>query len=258
VTDPVWKGLSRWSRSAAKHLFDRACVLVSLPLTAPLMIAVAVAVRITSRGPILFLQERMGRHGKPFTIIKFRTMVHVRHRAHKPITTSGNQRFTAIGPFLRRWKLDELPQLLNVLLGQMSLVGPRPKMREHVVSDLPCRPGITGMATSVFACEEAILARIPANRLEEFYHSVILPAKRQLDAEYMLKATFHSDLQLILKSVFRRWDSSALDGFITAATINIEDAKLQSKTPVYQRPILRKPVPAGTTRPASVEQVSAL
>jgi len=254
--DPAWKRLSPWSRSTAKRLFDCGCVFVTLPVLVPLMLGIAAAVRLTSRGPVLFLQERMGRHGKPFTILKFRTMIHVVNSAHRPITTLDNQRFTLIGPFLRRWKLDELPQLINVLLGHMSLVGPRPKMREHVVFDLPCRPGITGMATNIFACEETILSRVPAKRLDAFYHAVILPAKRQLDAEYMSQATFFSDLQLIVKSVFRRWDSSALDGIILAS-INFEKEILQSKAPDMHKTIADRPIPAGVVQTASVEQVSA-
>lgn len=257
IFDPVWKRLSPWSRSTAKRLFDCLCVLASLPVIAPLLLVIAAAVRLTSRGPVLFLQERMGRHGKAFTIIKFRTMVHVANRAHNPITTSDNQRFTSIGQLLRRSKLDELPQLINVLLGHMSLVGPRPKMREHVVFDLPCRPGITGMATTVFACEESILTRIPANRLDAFYHAVVLPAKRKLDAEYMSKATFVTDLHLIVRSILRRWNTSALDGFIVAATIQIENEMIQAKASDTQRIVARRPIPAPAAHPAGVEQVSA-
>jgi lipopolysaccharide/colanic/teichoic acid biosynthesis glycosyltransferase len=109
----VWKGMSPWSGSAAKRIFDCACVLLSLPVFLPLMLVIGVVVRLTSRGPILFLQERVGRYGRSFTILKFRTMVHFEDSAHHPITTSDNQRFTPVGPFLRRWKLDELPQLVT-------------------------------------------------------------------------------------------------------------------------------------------------
>lgn len=255
--EPLWNRLDPWSRSTAKRLFDCGCVLVSLPVLVPLMLAIGAAVRLTSRGPVFFLQERMGRHGRPFTILKFRTMLHVVNSAHRPITTSDNQRFTPIGPLLRRWKLDELPQLINVLLGHMSMVGPRPKMREHVVFDLPCRPGITGMATSVFACEETILSRVPSNRLDAFYHAVVLPAKRQLDAEYMAQATFLSDLRLIIQSVLRRWDTSALDGFILAATMDIENEMLQSKAPEIHRTIAHRTIPVNAAQPAGIEQVSA-
>ena len=130
---PVWKRLSPWSRSTLKRFFDCACVLLALPVLVPLLLTIGAAVRVTSLGPVLFRQKRVGRHGQPFTILKFRTMIHVADRPHHPITTSDNQQFTPVGPFLRRWKLDELPQLANVLLGHMSLVGPRPKLPEHVV-----------------------------------------------------------------------------------------------------------------------------
>ncbi len=206
-----WKGLSPWSRSAAKRLFDCASVLLALPVLLPFLLALAAAVRLTSSGPALFLQKRMGRYGRTFTMLKFRTMVHVAGAAHHPITTSNNQRFTPIGPFLRRWKLDELPQLTNVLLGHMSLVGPRPKMPEHAIFDLSCRPGITGMATNVFAREETILACVPKDRLDAYFHAVSLPAKQQLDVEYMARATFLSDLRLLVNTLLRRWNTAALE-----------------------------------------------
>ncbi len=130
------------------------------------------------------------------------------------MTTTANQRFTPIGPFLRRWKLDELPQLLNVVAGDMSLIGPRPKMPEHGLARLSCRPGITGAATNAFAREEAALSSVPTYHLESFYHAVILPTKLELDAQYMAQATFTSDLHLIAKSVLRQWDDSMLEGLV--------------------------------------------
>jgi lipopolysaccharide/colanic/teichoic acid biosynthesis glycosyltransferase len=181
-----------------------------MPLLLPLLLVITLAVRLTSRGPAFFLQMRVGRHGRAFTILKFRTMIHSTDKAHHAISTVSNQEFTLIGPLLRRWKLDELPQLLNVLWGDMSLVGPRPKMPEHMIGDLPCRPGITGGATIVFAHEEAILDRVPKHQLDTCYQTIILPAKRQLDSEYMARATFFSDLKLIVNSVLRRWDTSAV------------------------------------------------
>jgi lipopolysaccharide/colanic/teichoic acid biosynthesis glycosyltransferase len=255
--DPVWKQLSPWSRSWAKRVLDCACVILSMPVLVPIILLIGAAVRFTSRGPVFFLQERMGRHGKPFTIVKFRTMICVGNNAHHPITTSDNQRFTSIGPFLRRWKLDELPQLVNVLLGQMSLVGPRPKMREHVIFDLPCRPGITGMASIVFACEESVLARLPKNHLDVYYHSVVLPAKRQLDAEYMAQATFLSDLRMLVNSVLRRWDTTVLENLNLTAAFEIENERVSSRVSEIPRAIAHMPMPAGAARPTSVERVSA-
>ena len=98
----------------------------------------------------------------------------------------------------------------------MSLVGPRPKMPEHVKVDLPCRPGITGAATIAFAREEMLLDRIPKHSLDAYYHKVVLPAKRQLDAEYMARATFLSDLKLIVNSALRRWDGSIANSLLDA------------------------------------------
>jgi lipopolysaccharide/colanic/teichoic acid biosynthesis glycosyltransferase len=255
--DPSWRPLSPWSRSMAKRVFDCACVILATPVLVPVILLIGAAVRLTSRGPVLFLQKRIGRHGKPFTIVKFRTMAHVSDRAHHPVTTSDNQSFTSIGPFLRRSKLDELPQVANVLLGHMSLVGPRPKMQEHVIFDLPCRPGITGMATTVFACEETVLARLPKNHLDTCYHSVVLPAKRQLDSEYMAQATFLSDFRLLVKSVLRRWDMTVLESLIFAAVFEIENEKISPRSPEIPRTISRIPIPASATHSASAEHVSA-
>jgi lipopolysaccharide/colanic/teichoic acid biosynthesis glycosyltransferase len=209
--------LSDWSQSKAKRAFDCACVLVSLPLLTPLLLMAAAAVWLTSRGPVLFRQQRMGRLGRCFTILKFRTMVHTDEQEHRAVATVGNEGFTAIGPFLRRWKLDELPQLWNVLKGDMSLVGPRPKMLEHSTVGLCCRPGITGAATIAFAREEVVLSRIPEDCLDEVYHSVVLPAKLELDEEYMAEATFASDLGLLVNTVLRKWDASYLNHLVNKA-----------------------------------------
>lgn len=207
---PRWNGVSPWSRSVAKRVFDCTCVLLALPLVLPLMLAITAAVRLTSRGPVLFLQERVGYQGRAFTILKFRTMNDMAAEAHHPIAISDNQRLTLIGPFLRRWKLDEVPQLINVLVGHMSLVGPRPKLREFVIFDLPCRPGITGMATIAFACEEKFLSRLPKDQLDAYTHFAVLPAKQRLDCDYMARATFLSDLRLIFNTLLHRWGTEGL------------------------------------------------
>jgi lipopolysaccharide/colanic/teichoic acid biosynthesis glycosyltransferase len=205
---PTPQQLSGWSRSGAKRLFDCGCVALALPVLIPILLAIAAGVCFTSPGPVLFLQKRVGRRGCVFTIAKFRTMLHQADVRYHAVSTTENQPFTSVGPFLRRWKLDELPQVFNVLLGHMSLVGPRPKIPEHEKVEVPCRPGITGAATVAFAREEALFERVPSHQLDDFYHSVILPAKRKLDAEYMARATFASDLSLLLNSILRRWDTS--------------------------------------------------
>jgi lipopolysaccharide/colanic/teichoic acid biosynthesis glycosyltransferase len=200
--------VSKWSGSVWKRAFDVACVVCTLPLTMPVFVLTGLAVRISSRGPVLFRQKRMGMNGQPFTILKFRTMPFRRHPGTKrpSVTTSINQRFTPVGPFLRRWKLDELPQLINVLFGHMSIVGPRPKMPHHQTALLNCRPGITGRATIVFAREETVLSPLPSCQLDGVYHKVVLPLKQRLDEEYMAAATFASDVKLIVNSVFRKWE----------------------------------------------------
>jgi lipopolysaccharide/colanic/teichoic acid biosynthesis glycosyltransferase len=206
----VKRSLSPWSRSFGKRAFDLAFVFALLPVLLPILLAVALAVRLTSRGPVLFFQKRTGCFGRDFTIIKFRTMLHLRNASHHAVTTTENQRFTVLGPFLRRWKLDELPQVFNVLRGEMSVIGPRPKLPHHQVGQMCCKPGLTGAATLAFAQEEAILAVLPKHELDVFYHTVVLPFKQELDDEYMARATFASDVKLILDTAMRKWDSSAV------------------------------------------------
>jgi lipopolysaccharide/colanic/teichoic acid biosynthesis glycosyltransferase/glycosyltransferase involved in cell wall biosynthesis len=213
---------SRWSRSRSKRIFDCACVLPALVLLAPVLLAIAAAVRITSQGPVLFLQRRIGRYGGSFTIAKFRTLVHSSEVEHRVVTTESNQQFTPIGQFLRRWKLDELPQLVNVLMGDMSLVGPRPKVEEHRLSVLTCRPGITGAATVAFADEEMSFAQVPKDELESFYRGIVLPAKRQLDDEYMAGSSVISDVKMLIKSVLRRWDMRTMNALLAREGYNAE------------------------------------
>jgi lipopolysaccharide/colanic/teichoic acid biosynthesis glycosyltransferase len=222
--------VSNWSRSGLKRFSDCIFVLLSLPLFAPILLFVGLAVRLTSRGPVLFSQTRSGLRGKRFTILKFRTMEHLECGTHKSVTTEGNQRFTSIGPFLRRWKLDELPQLFNVLAGDMSLVGPRPKMPEHQLGVLCSRPGITGAATLLFVREELVLANVRVASMDAFYHSVILPAKHQVDREYMAGATFLSDLKLIISTVLGYWDSSTI-----CEMLHVDISEIEGNTPKLRR-----------------------
>lgn len=225
----VEEQVSLWSQSYAKRFFDCICVLLALPLLIPVFFAIALAIRFTSRGPVLFLQKRMGRYGRPFTILKFRTLTHLDGAAHHAVTTTDNQRFTPVGPFLRRWKLDELPQLLNVLIGDMSLVGARPKLPQHQVAELLYRPGITGAATIAFAREELILAGVPKDQLDSYYRTVILPAKHEMDTAYMAKATFFTDFKLIVDSVLRRWDRSIVEDLLNTKALEVEQRMLRSR-----------------------------
>jgi lipopolysaccharide/colanic/teichoic acid biosynthesis glycosyltransferase len=251
-------GLSPWTRSAAKRIFDCVCVLLALPVLVPVLLAIGAAVGLTSRGPVLFLQKRVGMNHRTFTIFKFRTLVHVSGKAHQLITTLDNQRFTPIGSFLRRWKLDELPQLANVLLGHMSLVGPRPKMPEFMMCDLPCRPGVTGVATIAFAQEAAILARIPRERLNGYNRDVVLPAKRQMDAEYLAQATFFSDLGLLIKTALCCWNSTPAKTFIAAAELESLSRNPQAMMPDPSPAVMRVPMPAVASHGPAAGQVTAV
>jgi lipopolysaccharide/colanic/teichoic acid biosynthesis glycosyltransferase len=217
---PGRSSLSRWTRSPLKRAFDLVCILCSLPLALPLLIVTAVAVRLTSRGPILFHQQRIGRGGRPFTIYKFRTMpVHDKPANRPALTTATNQAFTLIGPFLRRWKLDEFPQVYNVLRGDMSVVGPRPKLPRLHAGKLACRPGLTGSATIAFGREEFAFSVIPNEQIDHYYGSLVRPLKQRLDEDYMARATFTSDLKLILCTMLRRWDDSHIQTLLaTPAT----------------------------------------
>ncbi len=253
----AWKGLSPWSRSAAKRLFDCACVLLALPVVLPLMLAIAAAVRVTSPGPVLFLQKRMGRYGRTFTILKFRTLIHLTEMAHDPNAATHHRCLTPIGAFLRRWKLDELPQLANVLGGHMSLVGPRPKLPEYETLDLPCRPGVTGMATTVFAREERVLARVAKEHLNGYVHAVVLPAKRRLDAEYMARATLRSDLCILVNSLLRRWDTAALKEISGLPDFAPGHEGTASRAFPWVPAIARRPIAQSADRPVAAELGSA-
>ncbi len=228
--DPTESTLSPWACSPSRRVFDCVCVLLALPMLLAVFLLVALAIRCTSRGPVFFLQRRIGRHRRAFTIFKFRTMTHVRHSKRSAVTTTQNQTFTPVGPFLRRWKLDELPQLLNVLLGDMSLVGPRPKLPAHQVADLWCRPGITGAATIAFVHEEQLLACVPHHHLDEFYRETVLPLKHQLDSDYMASATFASDVKMLFNSALRRWDIAQTQQMLGLAGFGAKEGLASAST----------------------------
>jgi lipopolysaccharide/colanic/teichoic acid biosynthesis glycosyltransferase len=189
-----------------KRLFDFAAALAGLIVLSPVMLAVAVAVRTTSSGPALFIQARVGRHGRLFRCAKFRTMRLGAH-VHGTVTTAGDDRITAIGRFLRRWKLDELPQLWNVLTGRMSFVGPRPDVPGYADQlqgedrrVLELLPGITGPATLLFREEERLLAL--AKDPKAFNDRVVYPEKLRLNREYLETGSFWRDIGYILATVF--------------------------------------------------------
>jgi len=192
-------------RKFGKRAFDIAAAAAGLVVLAVPMGVIAALVRATSRGPVLFKQERVGKGGKIFVVRKFRTM-RVGHGDPSPVTIKGDSRITGVGRVLRRFKLDELPQLWNVFNGEMSLVGPRPdvpayyeKLEGEERRILELRPGITGPATLKFSNEEEILGA-QADPLK-YNDEVIFPDKVRLNLEYADHPTFHGDIGWIWKTI---------------------------------------------------------
>ncbi len=208
-------GESSWYLRWGKRLFDLAGAAAALAAGSPVLLACAAAVRLSSPGPIFFRQRRVGLGGRPFNVLKFRTMVC--GNAGPQITAAGDARITRAGRRLRRWKLDELPQLFNVLKGEMSLVGPRPEVPEYVArynatqkAALLLKPGITGPAALAFIDEEIELA---AQRdRESYYAEVLLPQKLALDLAYCRSATLGADLRILLRTARRLLPSNRGSG----------------------------------------------
>jgi lipopolysaccharide/colanic/teichoic acid biosynthesis glycosyltransferase len=191
----------------SKRIFDLLLVVPAIVLLAPLMGVIALQVKLGSDGPILFRQTRVGQYGNPFKILKFRTMIVRSEVTGVHITTNGDLRITVGGVFLRRNKLDELPQLFNVLKGDMSLVGPRPEVPEYVAlypenmrdEVLSVRPGVTGPASLVFHDEGAILAETqdPHRR----YTQEVLPRKLGYDLEYVRNQNLGKNIGILWKTI---------------------------------------------------------
>ena len=196
----------RKSWAIPKRTFDFSAALAGLVVLSPLMLVLAVLVRATSSGPALFIQARVGRQGRVFRCAKFRTMC-TGAQAQGTVTTAADARVTPLGRFLRRWKLDELPQLWNVLAGRMSFVGPRPDVpgyADRLQGDdrriLELRPGITGPATLLFRDEERLLAQ--AKNPQAFNDAVVYPEKVRLNREYLETGNFWRDLGYVFATVW--------------------------------------------------------
>ena len=191
----------------AKRLFDIAFALLALLLLGPLLLAVALWVRLDSPGPVFFRQQRVGRSGQLFDIYKFRTMQTGAEAMGPQITVGEDARITRAGAWLRRSKVDELPQFINVLRGDMSVVGPRPEVPRYVAqypadvrdSVLSVRPGITDLASIEFRDESALLAR--SSDPERTYVEQILPAKLRHAQEYVRTRSLWLDLRIIARTV---------------------------------------------------------
>ncbi|MCB0079154.1 MAG: sugar transferase [Anaerolineales bacterium] len=188
-----------------RRVFDLIAATVGLLLLSPLLLILAIAIKRSSPGPIFYRAQRIGRGGRPFVLYKFRSMVADADKRGPAITAAGDSRITPIGRLLRRTKLDELPQLINVVKGEMSLVGPRPEDPRYVALYTPeqrrildYRPGITSQASLVYRHEERLLA---GEDWEAIYRNEIMPAKLRVDLDYLDHRNLVSDLALILRTV---------------------------------------------------------
>ena len=189
-----------------KRTFDFVAAMLGLLLLWPLMLVLGLLVKIDSEGPILFRQERVGRRFRPFRILKFRTMVHTPSAPGRPITCGHDARITRVGGVMRRLKLDELPQLINVLKGEMSLVGPRPEVPRYVEmfrrdyeAILEVSPGVTDLASISYRDESRMLGDFADPEME--YVQRILPDKIRLAKLYVRHSGILYDLQLILRTL---------------------------------------------------------
>jgi lipopolysaccharide/colanic/teichoic acid biosynthesis glycosyltransferase len=190
-----------WTERSIR-LLDIAASVCGLVLLAPLFLLVACAIRFDSPGPVFFCQTRMGRYFRPFRMYKFRTMVQDASSIGGELTVGHDRRITAVGRALRKTRIDELPQLINVLIGEMSLVGPRPEVeqfverfREDYQMLLSVRPGITDPASVAFRNEAAMLAEHEDH--EQYYVTVILPEKIRLSKQYIAQRSVLRNLSLI-------------------------------------------------------------
>ena len=194
-----------------KRLFDVMGACAGLLLLAPLMLGIALWIKIDSPGRVLFRQQRVGRHGVLFRIHKFRSMAEDAAPGGPQITVGADPRITRAGRFLRRTKLDELPQLFDVLAGSMSLVGPRPEVPRYVAmypaalrdKILSVRPGITDPASIDYRDEAALLAR--AADPERVYIEQVMPAKLRSAAQYVDRMSWRNDLRLLAATVRSLW-----------------------------------------------------
>lgn len=197
----------------SKRIVDIILVLIASPFVAPLFMLVALAVKLDDSGTVLFVQERVGYRGTTFRMLKFRTMVQDAEKSGRLITIANDARITRTGRWLRKSKLDELPQLINVLRGDMSLVGPRPEVAKYVAMYSPDQrrvlelvPGITDPASIAFRDEAGLLA--DCNDPEQAYIERILPEKIALNLAYAAKAGVLSDMMVILGTLRALWGGS--------------------------------------------------
>jgi len=191
-------------RILAKTMFDRVVSAIALIVLAPLMLAIAVWIKLASPGPILFRQVRIGKDARPFRLLKYRSMTPGADRLAGNVTPRDDPRVTRVGRALRRWYLDELPQLMNVLRGDMSLVGPRPETPEFVAELLPhelklleVRPGLVGASTLAFMHEADLLAE--AEDPLTYYRTTLLHERVRCDLEYLSRQSLRTDIAVLIR-----------------------------------------------------------
>lgn len=189
-----------------KRLFDLVCSAIGLVFVGPILVLLAIAIKLTSRGPVFYRGPRIGLHGRPFHIYKFRTMVVDADKIGGSSTPEDDPRVTRVGKFLRKYKLDELPQLINVVTGEMSLVGPRPQVAwavERYTAEeravLSVRPGMTDRASLKFANEGEILKG--STDPDRDYWEKIHPEKMRLALEYVKDHSVMTDIRIILETI---------------------------------------------------------
>ena len=192
-------------QKAGKRLIDLLVSTGAILVLTPLLGVVAIFVKLSSPGPVFYCQERVGQRGRKFRIIKFRSMRVNGENLGPGVTVSGDPRITTVGKWLRKLKLDEIPQFWNVLKGEMSLVGPRPELPSYVrtytaeqTKVLSVRPGITDSASIAYRHEENILAS--SVNPEEFYKTVVLPHKLALNLQYIERQSLAGDLVLVVET----------------------------------------------------------
>jgi lipopolysaccharide/colanic/teichoic acid biosynthesis glycosyltransferase len=188
----------------AREVLDRGVAAVAVVVLTPLLLAIALAVKATSPGPVFYRQQRIGRYEQPFKIVKFRTMVDGAERLSANVSPSGDPRVTGVGRFLRAWYLDELPQLFNVIAGEMRLVGPRPETPEFVAlyttserRVLEVKPGLIGPSTLGFMDEAERLAA--AENPDQFYATALLHERVCLDLQYLDQQSVGYDMRLLVR-----------------------------------------------------------
>lgn len=191
-----------------KRIFDFVCSGIGLIILSPVLIVIAIMIKKGSDGPIFFKQIRVGKNGENFEILKFRTMVVDAEKLGRQITVGNDNRITKVGGFLRKYKLDELPQLINVFKGDMSLVGPRPEVPRYVKlyteeqrKVLNVKPGITDLASLKYKDENELLGK--AENPDECYINTIMPDKLALNLEYINKSNIFYDIYIIITTIIK-------------------------------------------------------